>query len=350
MSNPIETPLESAVAAALSGTTDPQTGTIFNTIGDAEYYTADYRKEAINNRILATVNQLRVVKDGNLTFGVWSGQFHDGQTLRTFAGVQQQSLTDDAVNYIYLKADGTLVVNTSGFVSVSDDPHIPLAEIATGTQSVEQLPGQYTHADIVDCRGRSLMQVLSAAGGQALNTLVAGAASDCDALHTHGGKEDVGVAGTLVTAHEQNHDHSLLHGVDDVTISLSGGNAQVKDRSISDVKRALATVESSTATVSSPNSLMVYQSRKTLVNTDATELNVHQLPDALVGTEYRFVVINTNGIRVIAATGDRIRIDSSESADGGYVESTALGAVVHLLAVSESLWVAVSVTGTWQVQ
>ncbi len=160
MANPTETPLGTSAAAALSGTTDSGTGAAFCTIGQAEYYTSDFRKEAINNRILATVNKLRVVKDGDGTFGVWSGEFTDGSTAQTYAGSSGNSLTAGSTNYIYLTASGALTVNTTGF---SDAAHVPLATILADAS------GEFNFSDITDCRQRALFRTV---GQPALKRLV----------------------------------------------------------------------------------------------------------------------------------------------------------------------------------
>jgi len=161
MANPTETPLMTAAAAALSGTTNGRTGTAYCTIGQAEYYTADYRKEAINNRILALANELRVVKDGDLTCGVWAGEFMDGRTVRTYAGSAENALTDDSTNYVYLTAAGVLTINTTGWPAAA---HVPLATIATGSASSAGVSGQYDHVDITDYRARALFRTSGEAG------------------------------------------------------------------------------------------------------------------------------------------------------------------------------------------
>lgn len=45
-----------------------------------------------------------------------------------YAGVLGQAVTDDDTNYVYLKVDGTLVVNTTGFPA---ENHIRLARVVT---------------------------------------------------------------------------------------------------------------------------------------------------------------------------------------------------------------------------
>ncbi|MCK4276690.1 MAG: hypothetical protein KAX78_09255, partial [Phycisphaerae bacterium] len=80
MANPTESALGSSAADALSGTTDPNTGRIYNTIGDSTYYTEHYEHEVIANRVLALANELRVVKDAALTYGVFAGKYINGTT------------------------------------------------------------------------------------------------------------------------------------------------------------------------------------------------------------------------------------------------------------------------------
>ncbi len=150
MANPTETALSESAANALSGTTDPNTGAPYNTIGESPYYTNAYRKEAVWNRVLALANGLRVVKDGDLTFGVWSGAFMDGATARDYAGSSSNALTDDATNYIYLDPDATLQTNTTGF---PDAAHVPLATIVTAS-------GDYDRTDITDRRQRAVFGVV----------------------------------------------------------------------------------------------------------------------------------------------------------------------------------------------
>jgi len=156
MANPTETALGTSAAAALSGTTDSGTGAAYCTIGEAEYYTTDFRKEAINNRILAVVNKLRVVKDGDGTFGVWSGEFADGADVQAYAGSSGNSLTADSTNYIYLTAAGVLTVNTTGFPT--DAAHLPLATILADAS------GEFDFSDITDCRQRGLFRTVGRPG------------------------------------------------------------------------------------------------------------------------------------------------------------------------------------------
>ncbi len=159
--------------------------------GESPYYTSFYKMQLRLLDVARRAGDLRVYKDGALTFGVRAGQFMDGAAARDFAGAAGQSLADDATNYIFLTAAGVLTVNQAGFPSPLDAAHIPLATITVSG-------GDYAHGDIVDYRGRAIFGVPSAMTAGDAGTLVAGAASDADALHTHASlKPLVGTAAAL---------------------------------------------------------------------------------------------------------------------------------------------------------
>ncbi|MFB3894137.1 MAG: hypothetical protein ACE15C_19205 [Phycisphaerae bacterium] len=158
---------------ALSGTSDAQQEVLFIAAGESPYYTSFYKMQQRLLEVARRAGDLRVFKDGELTFGVRAGRFMDGAIARAFAGAAAQALADNAVNYIYLTAAGTLVVNSSAFPSPADTPHIPLATVATGTASAAGVAGKYDFADIVDYRGRAIYTVPSALS-PALANLAAG--------------------------------------------------------------------------------------------------------------------------------------------------------------------------------
>jgi len=150
-----ETPLSTAAADALSGTTDADTDLVYPSIGESTYYTTMYRLLHRLGRLGKTPgNELRAYKDGELTFGVRAGRYMDGDTARNYAGAAAEALTNNQTNYVYLTAAGVLTVNTTGFPDPSATPHLPLATIVTAA-------GTYDHADITDYRGRALFGVLA---------------------------------------------------------------------------------------------------------------------------------------------------------------------------------------------
>jgi len=166
-----ETPLTASQADALSGATDGDLDFAYPTIGESPYYTTAFRCWEKVVRVLKAVNALRAYKDGALTFGVRAGTYMDGGDVREYAGAAGQALTNNAVNYVWLTAAGTLAVGTSGFPAPSATPHVPLATIETAG-------GDYAHADITDCRGRAIFGCVSALTAADMNVLHAWADPD----------------------------------------------------------------------------------------------------------------------------------------------------------------------------
>jgi len=110
---------------------------------------------------------------------------------------------------------------------------------------------------------------------------------------------------------------------------------------------ALKTVEANTAGVGSPNILISSETDKTLTNEGATAKNYHTLPTAVAGLTFTFIVQDADGIRVVANTGDTIRVAGTVSASAGYTESTTVGDVITLVAINATEWIAISYVGTW---
>ena len=167
---------------ALSGTYDAEQEIPFPAIGESPYYTAFYKMLYRLLKVARRAGDLRVFKDGDLTFGVRAGKFFNGDSTIDFSQVTSQPLTNNATNYIYITADGTLTVNTTGFPDPSDTPHIPLATITTsagGYDGRDSTDG----GDITDYRGRGFLTVASGQTAANANTLTNG--SNADSLHIH---------------------------------------------------------------------------------------------------------------------------------------------------------------------
>jgi len=195
--------------AALSNTTDPEQEVLFIPTGESPYHISFYKMQYRLLDVARRAGDLRVYKDGNLTFGVRAGLFMDGATVRSYAGSTGNVLTNNQTNYIYLTADATLTINTTGFPAAGTTPHIPLATILTAA-------GDYDpEDDVTDYRARSLYAPVSAltpaeankahdffsatdlTGAQA-ETLSDG--SNADALHVH---DTPGLETGAVTAPKQ---------------------------------------------------------------------------------------------------------------------------------------------------
>ena len=99
-----------------------------------------------------------------------------------------------------------------------------------------------------------------------------------------------------------------------------------------------------------PLSIVVADSNKIFENDGATALTYFTLPTPSAGLVYTFYVLDSDGIRVdCAAAGQYIRIAGNISTSGGNIQSTTVGSCVILIAISSTLWVAISVVGSWSV-
>jgi len=143
---------------ALSGATDSEQEVLYVTTGESPYYISFYKMLQRLLKVARRAGDLRVFKDGDLTFGVRAGRYFNGDTAVNYSQVTAQALTNNATNYIYLTADGTLTVNTTGFPVPSVTPHIPLATIVTSAGAYDGRDAS-EGGDITDYRGRGFMSV-----------------------------------------------------------------------------------------------------------------------------------------------------------------------------------------------
>lgn len=89
--------------------------------------------------------------------------------------------------------------------------------------------------------------------------------------------------------------------------------------------------------------------RNVFTNEGASSLVTFNLPTASSNLDYTFVVQDADGIRVVANTGDTIRIAGSVSASAGRIDSTTIGSSIRLVAINATEFIAVAVSGTWSV-
>lgn len=146
-----EYPADSAVLA-LDGSIDEGTGLPFiaKGVGPASSPTLEVqynRRLARQNTMLAAIRQGMVVGEAGLKFGVYPLTYWRGTVLTTFDGATDQSLTDDATNYIWLDSANTLQVSTGGFTGTGI---VPLARVVVASGVKE----------VIDDRSRVLFQVV----------------------------------------------------------------------------------------------------------------------------------------------------------------------------------------------
>lgn len=76
----------------------------------------------------------------------------------------------------------------------------------------------------------------------------------------------------------------------------------------------------------------------------------HTLPAARAGLgPLTFVVQVAQELRVVAGSGDTIRVGATESASAGYVRSSTVGDVITLCCINGTEWIATSYVETWTV-
>lgn len=139
------------------------------------------------------------------------------------------------------------------------------------------------------------------------------------------------------------------------TVTVTGGTYSTSD--ISDSRSACVfrsyflgdNIEASTAGSGIPNTLVLGENGKVLTNEGATARAYNALPAAVAGLDFRFVVQDSDGMRITAAAGDTIRIAGSVSAAAGYIQNATIGSAIHLIAINATEWIAVSYVGTWTV-
>lgn len=82
-------------------------------------------------------------------------------------------------------------------------------------------------------------------------------------------------------------------------------------------------------------------------NEGASAIVVISLPTAVTGLTYTFVVQDSDGFRIDAASGDTIQVAATVTAADGYVENTTIGSTLTLVAINATEWVATASHGTW---
>lgn len=79
------------------------------------------------------------------------------------------------------------------------------------------------------------------------------------------------------------------------------------------------------------------------------EFDLPTAPVAPAGYCYTFIAQDSDGIKIVANTGDTIRLASSVSASAGNIQSNAVGDSVKLCSINATEWMATEIVGTWTV-
>ena len=100
---------------------------------------------------------------------------------------------------------------------------------------------------------------------------------------------------------------------------------------------------------SSPVTVNDFDSNTVYTNETANAQLIFNLPTAVAGLTYTFIVQAAYNLRVLASAGDTVRLAATVSAAAGYCEAATVGNVVKLVAINATEWIAVSIVGSWTV-
>jgi len=111
------------------------------------------------------------------------------------------------------------------------------------------------------------------------------------------------------------------------------------------------TVDSKTEGVGAPYDIVVADDLKVFTNEGATAEVYLNLPTAVAGLSFNFVCQDTDGIRIIANTGDTIRLGVSVTAAAGNIKTFTVGNTIKLVAINATEWMAIASTGdgAWEI-
>ncbi|RMD51766.1 hypothetical protein D6827_01520, partial [Candidatus Parcubacteria bacterium] len=104
------------------------------TISDSRHLTDKEYVDAVA-ATAGGISAFMVTDAGGITIDVGSGYLITDDGVVEYAGTAGETLTDDATNYVMLDLDGTLVINTTGWVS----GYVPLAKVTTASGDITVL-------------------------------------------------------------------------------------------------------------------------------------------------------------------------------------------------------------------
>lgn len=106
-------------------------------------------------------------------------------------------------------------------------------------------------------------------------------------------------------------------------------------------------VTASTAGSGAPRAMIIDDSGTVFTNEGSSAKNYHSLPTAVANLHAEWIVQDADGIRIVAAAGDTIRVKDKVTATAGYIESTTIGSIVRLVCINATEWIAMEIGGTW---
>ena len=115
------------------------------------------------------------------------------------------------------------------------------------------------------------------------------------------------------------------------------------------------TVAAKTNGSGSPYGILTSEVGTCFTNEGATAEVYLQLPSAAAGLHFEFICQDQDGMRIVAAAGDVIRMGYDVTTAGGYVKTSVesagealIGSVLALVAINDTEWIARWLTGMWE--
>ena len=137
----------------LDGTTHQRTGLVHVPKGAGPTSVPSLEVQVNRNldRLHALVtesNALRAVDEGALLVGIYPGFYTLGGTSKEFDGFTGQSLTDNAVNWLWIDAGNALALSTSAFPA-DLDTFVPVAKVTTAAGDITEIEDRRGAARII---------------------------------------------------------------------------------------------------------------------------------------------------------------------------------------------------------
>ncbi len=96
-----------------------------------------------------------------------------------------------------------------------------------------------------------------------------------------------------------------------------------------------------------PHAVAITESGTVLTNLGANGADTWQLPNAVAGLEYIFVVMAAQEMQITPQGADNINSGGTALGAGDYYVADAVGEMLHIIAVDTTNWIVISETGTW---
>lgn len=134
-------------------------------------------------------------------------------------------------------------------------------------------------------------------------------------------------------------------------VNFSVGEKDVTNDLPAEYMPIRSTGKSLTGTVATPQDIETYQSGLTFNNLSVTEKAYAILPapvgDSTPCLEYRFAVLDADGLRIVMPAGVVLYFGNDVTSSGGYIESGAVGSVIKIISINSTTYIATEITGIW---